>query len=56
MEKIRLYLQDHKTAKTNDIAELIDLSVTRARAVLFVTDDVKAPGTNKIRTYCLRER
>ena len=56
MEKIRLYLQDHETAKTSDIAELIGLSVTRARAVLSVMDDVEAVGSNRIRTYRLRER
>ena len=54
MEKIRLYLQEHETAKTRDIAELLDLSVARARVVLSDMNDVEALGTNRNRTYRLK--
>ncbi len=54
MEKIRLYLQKHETAKTRDIAELLGLSVARARVVLSDMNDVEALGTNRNRTYRLK--
>ena len=54
-EKIRLYLQGHKTAKTRDIAELLGLSMARTREILAATDDVEAIGKNKARTYRLRK-
>ncbi len=54
MEKIRLYLQEHETAKTRDIAELLGLSVARARVVLSDMNDVEALGTNRNRTYRLK--
>lgn len=54
MEKIRLYLQEHETAKTRDIAELLGLSVARARVILSDMNDVEALGTNRNRTYRLK--
>ena len=54
MEKIRLYLQEHETAKTRDIAELLGLSVARARVVLSDMNDVEALGTNRNRIYRLK--
>lgn len=54
MEKIRLYLQEHETAKTRDIAELLGLSVARARVVLSDMNDVEALGTNRNRKYRLK--
>ena len=54
MEKIRLYLQEHETAKTRDIAELLGLSVARVRVVLSDMNDVEALGTNRNRTYRLK--
>ena len=54
MEKIRLYLQKYETAKTREIAELLGLSVARARAVLSDMNDVEALGTNRNRTYRLK--
>ena len=54
MEKIRLYLQVHETAKTRDIAELLGLSVARARVVLSDMNDVEALGTNRNRIYRLK--
>ena len=53
MEKIRLYLQEHETAKTRDIAELLGLSVARTRVILSEMGDVEAFGTNRNRTYRL---
>ena len=54
-EKIRLYLQGNETAKTRDIAELLGLSMARARKILSVMDDVEAIGRNKTRIYRLRK-
>ena len=54
MEKIRLYLQKHEIAKTRDIADLLGLSVARARVVLSDMNDVEALGTNRNRTYRLK--
>ena len=54
MEKIRVYLQEHETAKTRDIAELLGLSVARVRVVLSDMNDVEALGTNRNRTYRLK--
>ncbi|MBD5550164.1 MAG: AAA family ATPase [Lachnospiraceae bacterium] len=54
MKKIRLYLQEHETAKTGDIAELLALSAARTRALLSEMEDVEAFGTNRTRTYRLR--
>ena len=55
MEKIRVYLQEHKTAKTKDIAQVLGLSTARTREMLSVMDDVEALGKNKMRTYRLRK-
>ena len=54
MEKIRLYLQKHETAKTRDNAGSLGLSVARARVVLSEMYDVEALGTNRNRTYRLK--
>ena len=54
-EKIRLYLQVNETARTRDIAELLGLSMARAREILSVMDDVEAIGRNKTRIYRLRK-
>lgn len=54
MEKVRVYLQKCETAKTSDIAQMLGLSVTRTRALLFEMEDVEALGANRTRTYRLR--
>lgn len=54
MSKVRKYLQEHETAKTSDIAQVLGLSVTRTRALLFEMEDVEALGANRTRTYRLR--
>lgn len=55
MERIRLYLQKHETAKTRDIAELLVLSVARARAMLSEMYDVEILVNNGNRTYRLKK-
>ncbi len=55
MEKIRVHLQEHETAKTKDIAEVLGLSMARTREMLSAMDDVEAMGKNKTRTYRLRK-
>ena len=55
-EKIRIYLQKHELAKASAIAELLDLSVARTRAVFSEMDDVEALGTNRARRYRLRKK
>ena len=54
MEKIRLYLQKHETARTSDIAQFLELSTARTRALLSEMEDVEAVGTNRTRVYRLR--
>lgn len=56
MQKIRIYLQEHETAKTGDIAELLNLSVARTRVLLSEMEDIEACGANRIRTYRLRRK
>ncbi len=56
MQKIRMYLQEHETAKTSDIAEFLNLSVARTRVLLSEMEDIEAFGANRIRTYRLRRK
>ncbi len=51
MKKIRTYLTLHKEARTSDIAEHLNLSVARTRAILTMMDDITPLGDNKNRTY-----
>ena len=55
-EKIRIYLQEHETAKTSDIAQILCLSAARTRVLLLEMEDVEALGTNRSRTYRLRRK
>ncbi|MCM1126352.1 MAG: putative DNA binding domain-containing protein [Lachnospiraceae bacterium] len=55
MEKIRLYLREHETAKAKDIAEILGLSVPRTRAMLSEMYDVEAQGANRTRVYRLKK-
>lgn len=50
-----MYLRGHETARTRDIAELLDLSMARTREILSVMDDIEAIGRNKTRIYRLRK-
>ena len=50
-----MYLQENGTAKTRDIAELLDFSMARTREILSVMDDVEVIGRNKTRIYRLRK-
>ncbi len=50
-----MYLQEHETAKTKDIAEVLGLSMARTREMLSAMGDVEAMGKNKMRTYRLRK-
>ena len=54
-EKIREYLKKNGEAKTSDIAEVLNLSVSRTRAILAEMEDVLALGSNSNRTYMLKE-
>lgn len=51
MQKIRMYLQDHEMAKASDIAEMLNLSAARTRALPSEMEDIEALGANRIRTY-----
>lgn len=53
MDKIRKYLFEHGESKTNDIADFIELSPARTRAILMQMDDVKSCGGNSNRKYML---
>ena len=55
MEEIRIYLQEHETARTSDIANLLSLSFARTRAILSEMDDIETFGSNRTRTYRLRK-
>ena len=50
-EKIRTYLMKNGLSKTSDIADYIDLSPARTRAILSEMDDVESVGENKNRRY-----
>ncbi len=54
MEKIRKYLREHGESKTNDIADYIELSPARTRAMLAEMGDVKSRGGNSNRRYMLK--
>ena len=55
MKKIRLYLSENGECKTSDIAEYIDLSLPRTRAILKEMDDIEAIGANMNRKYRLAD-
>ncbi len=48
-------MQEQGTAKTSDIAEMLDLSVSRVRAILSEMDNIEALGRNRARRYRLRK-
>lgn len=53
IEMIKKYLEQHGESKTNDIAEYINLSPARTRALLKEIKEVQALGGNSNRTYKL---
>ena len=53
IEMIKKYLEQHGESKTNDIAEYINLSPARTRALLKEIKEVQAMGGNSNRTYKL---
>ena len=55
MKKIILYLSENGECKTSDIAEYIDLSLPRTRAILKEMDDIEAIGANMNRKYRLAD-
>lgn len=54
-EKIREYLKQKGEAKTSDIAEVLNLSVSRTRAILSEMEDVLPLGSNSNRTYKIKK-
>lgn len=54
IEKIRKYLRQTDEAKTNEIADYIDLSPARTRALLKEMKDIEAVGENRNRRYRIR--
>lgn len=55
MDKIMTYLREHDGAKTREIAESIDLSPARTRALLNSMDDVIATGEYVNRRYWIKK-
>ena len=56
MEKIRDYLEQNGESKTSDIAEYIELSLPRTRAILKEMNSVEALGGNVNRRYRLKKQ
>ncbi|MFI3214604.1 MAG: winged helix-turn-helix transcriptional regulator [Eubacteriales bacterium] len=55
MDEIRKYLAKNGECKTKDIAEHINLSIPRTRAIIAEMDDVLPNGTNTNRVYSLQK-
>ncbi|MFI3171368.1 MAG: putative DNA binding domain-containing protein [Eubacteriales bacterium] len=55
MDEIRKYLAKNGECKTKDIAEHINLSVARTRAIIAEMDDVIPSGTTTNRVYSLQK-
>lgn len=55
MNRIREYLKEHDGAKTREIAEFIELSTARTRALLNSMEDVIATGEYVNRRYWVRK-
>ena len=53
MQKIRKFLIKNGPSKTSDIAEYLDLSAPRIRAILKDMPDIEFSGTNTDRKYFL---
>jgi predicted HTH transcriptional regulator len=55
IQKVREFLEKNGESKTIDIADYIDLSPARTRAILGTMDDVEPIGQNRNRKYKLKE-
>jgi predicted HTH transcriptional regulator len=55
IQKVREFLEKNGESKTSDIADYIDLSPARTRAILGTMDDVEPIGENRNRKYRLKE-
>jgi predicted HTH transcriptional regulator len=55
IQKAREFLEKNGESKTSDIADYIDLSPARTRAILSTMDDVEPVGENRNRRYKLKE-
>ena len=55
MEGIRIYLRDHKEAKTKEIAEYLGLSQVRTRVIMRSMDDIEGTGHTSNRKYRLKD-
>jgi predicted HTH transcriptional regulator len=55
IERICEYLAKHGESKTNDIADYINLSPSRTRAILSKMENVEIIGTNTNRKYKLKQ-
>jgi predicted HTH transcriptional regulator len=55
IQKVREFLEKNGESKTSDIADYIDLSPARTRAILSTMDDVEPVGENRNRRYKLKE-
>jgi predicted HTH transcriptional regulator len=56
IKKIRAYLEEHGVSKTKDIANDINLSPARTRAILSKMQDVEPLGENRNRKYRLKKK
>ena len=54
MDKIRAFLIQHGEMRTKDVAEYVELGVSRTRELLGMMDDVEIIGGNKDRRYRLK--
>ncbi|MEI3336826.1 MAG: ATP-binding protein [Clostridium sp.] len=54
-EKIREYLKTNGEAKTSDIAEVLNLSASRTRAILAEMEEILPLGSNSNRTYIIKK-
>lgn len=55
IDKIRNYLREYGESKTTDIADFIELSPARTRAMLSEMEDVRPIGANSNRRYILKK-
>ena len=55
MEKIRIYLAEHKEANTKEIAEHLGLSQVRTRVIMRSMDDIEGTGHTSNRRYRLKD-
>ena len=54
-EKIREFLIENGLSKTSDIADYLDLSPARTRAILLEMEDIEIVGENRNRKYGIKK-